>query len=163
MVARERGVTEETVCHVPKKSAIDCKNARAAPWKRNHRLALAGDFQQRAAWRAPVVWIAHSHSESQPLRHLPPHWNCIMFPPHCGQTRLMIEEMMLAFGSPGMVSIVLMLSLVVQRCEAQPWTAYDGIFTGACRFKITPRWFATEFVWLPVPAGASLNPWAMQP
>lgn len=34
-----------------------------------------------------------------------------MRPPHCGQTRLMIEEIMLAFGSPGIVSTCLIVSL----------------------------------------------------
>lgn len=52
---------------------------------------------------------AHSHSESQFLPHLPPHWKSIMCPPHCGQTRLMIEEIMLAFGSPGVASIRLIV------------------------------------------------------
>ena len=55
-----------------------------------------------------VVLMAHSHSGSQFLPHLPLHWKAIMFPPHCGQTRLMIEEIMLAFISPGIVSISLM-------------------------------------------------------
>jgi hypothetical protein len=56
-----------------------------------------------------VVVRAHSHSESQFLPHLPPHWKSIMCPPHCGQTRLMIEEIMFAFGSPGVVSIRLIV------------------------------------------------------
>jgi len=54
-----------------------------------------------------VAHIAHSHSASQFLRHLPQHWNSIMLPPHWGQMRLMIDEIMLALGSPGMVSIVI--------------------------------------------------------
>lgn len=48
---------------------------------------------------------AHSHSGSQFLPHLPQHWKSIMYPPHFGQTRLMIEEITLAFGSPGSVSM----------------------------------------------------------
>ena len=58
-----------------------------------------------------VVLTAHSHSGSQFLPHLPQHWKSIMYPPHCGQTRLMIEEIMLAFGSPGIVSMCLIVSL----------------------------------------------------
>jgi len=34
-----------------------------------------------------------------------------MYPPHFGQTRLMIEEITLAFGSPGSVSMCLIVSL----------------------------------------------------
>ena len=41
-----------------------------------------------------------------------------MLPPHCGQTRLMIEEMMLAFDSPGIASMFLTLSSCsVTRCK----------------------------------------------
>jgi hypothetical protein len=58
-----------------------------------------------------VVLTAHSHSESQFLPHLPQHSKSLMRPPHCGQTRLMIEEIMLAFGSPGVVSMCLIVSL----------------------------------------------------
>jgi hypothetical protein len=53
--------------------------------------------------------FAHSHSASQFRRHLPQHWNSIMLPPHCGQTRLMIEEMMLESDSPGSMSIIFIL------------------------------------------------------
>jgi hypothetical protein len=56
-----------------------------------------------------IVLIAHSHSESQFLPHLPKHSKSIMCPPHCGQTRLMIEEIMLAFASPGIVSMRLIV------------------------------------------------------
>ncbi len=56
-----------------------------------------------------IVLIAHSHSESQFLPHLPQHSKSIMCPPHCGQTRLMIEEITLAFGSPGIVSMRLIV------------------------------------------------------
>ena len=58
-----------------------------------------------------VALTAHSHSGSQFLPHLPQHSKSLMCPPHCGQTRLMIEEIMLAFGSPGIVSMCLMVSL----------------------------------------------------
>lgn len=33
-----------------------------------------------------------------------------MLPPHCGQTKLMIEEMMLELDSPGSVSTLMMIS-----------------------------------------------------
>src|SRR5271166_4804107 len=59
-----------------------------------------------------VVWMAHCHSGSQSLRHLPWHSYSIMLPPHCGHTKLMIEEIMLGLGSPGSVSNVLMLCLL---------------------------------------------------
>jgi hypothetical protein len=35
------------------------------------------------------------------------HWNSDILPPHCGQTRLMIDEMMPAFDSAGSMSIIL--------------------------------------------------------
>jgi hypothetical protein len=56
--------------------------------------------------------FAHSHSDSQFLLHRPQHWNSIMDPPHCGQTKLMIEEMRLALDSPGKVSKFLMVALL---------------------------------------------------
>ena len=57
-----------------------------------------------------IARCAHSHSGSQFLRHLPLHWNSSILPPHCGQTRFMIDEMRLALGSPGSVSMILMVS-----------------------------------------------------
>jgi hypothetical protein len=60
--------------------------------------------------------FAHSHSESQLLRHLPQHWNSIMLPPHCGHTRLMIDEM-IVLGSPGNMLMILM-ALSVSRAAA---------------------------------------------
>jgi hypothetical protein len=57
-----------------------------------------------------VALTAHSHSGSQFLPHLPQHSKSIMVPPHCGQTRLMIEDIMLAFGSPGIVSMTLIIT-----------------------------------------------------
>ena len=47
-----------------------------------------------------VAKFAHSHSGNQFLRHLPLHWNSIMLPPHCGQTRLIIDEIILELDSP---------------------------------------------------------------
>ena len=54
-----------------------------------------------------------------------------MLPPHCGHTKLMIEEIMLALRSPGIPSIVLIATPYraiasgntysrLQQCEAQP-------------------------------------------
>lgn len=63
--------------------------------------------------------IAHSHSESQFLPHLPKHSKSIMCPPHCGQTRLMIEEIMVAFASPGIVSMRLIV-LSSSHCRLFP-------------------------------------------
>ena len=41
-----------------------------------------------------------------------------MLPPHCGQTRLIIDEIMLAFDSPGTASMTLMLSsFTVASCK----------------------------------------------
>ena len=62
--------------------------------------------------------FAHSHSAIQLLPHFPWHWNSIILPPQCGQTKLMIEEMMLALDSPGIASMILMLSSrVVAFCK----------------------------------------------
>ena len=58
-----------------------------------------------------VAKLTRSHSENQFLQHLPLHWNSIMLPPHCGQTRLMIDEMMLDMDSPGSVSKLGMVDL----------------------------------------------------
>jgi hypothetical protein len=57
-----------------------------------------------------VVRFAHSHSAIQFLPHFPWHWYSNILPPHCGQTKLIIEEMMLALDSPGIASMTLMLS-----------------------------------------------------
>jgi len=59
-----------------------------------------------------VVRFAHSHSAIQFLPHFPWHWNSNILPPHWGQTKLIIEEMMLALDSPGIASMVLMCSPV---------------------------------------------------
>src|SRR6266852_9481861 len=65
-----------------------------------------------------VVRFAHSHSAIQFLPHFPWHWNSNMLPPHCGQTKLIIEEMTLALDSPGIESMVLMLfSCTVASCK----------------------------------------------
>jgi len=64
-----------------------------------------------------VAWFAHSHSASQFLRHLPSHWNSDIRPPHCGQTKLIIDEMICAFDSPGSVSKVLRVNLLSKYLE----------------------------------------------
>jgi len=69
---------------------------------------------------APVIaWLAHSHSASQFRRHLPSHWNSNILPPHCGHTRLMIEEMMLAFDSPGSVSKLVIVCLLIPKSQTR--------------------------------------------
>jgi len=98
-----------------------------------------------------VARFAHSHSASQFLRHLPSHWNSNIEPPHCGQTRLMIDEMIWAFDSPGSVSQVLIIALLFQeflregqtrghkqrKCDAR----------GFLRFvTCAPNWLAAESV-----------------
>jgi hypothetical protein len=55
-----------------------------------------------------LAWFAHSHSASRLLRRRPRHWYSIMLPPHRGQTKLMIEEIILELGSPGSVSTCFM-------------------------------------------------------
>jgi len=55
-----------------------------------------------------VEKFAHSHSANQFFRHLPLHWNSIMLPPHCGQIKLIIDEMIPELDSPGIVSNVFM-------------------------------------------------------
>ena len=80
-----------------------------------------------------VELSAHSHSESQFLPHLPKHSKSIMCPPHCGQTRLMIEEIMLAFASSGIVSMRLICNLLIS-LPASP-----GKFSELPRREAQPR------------------------
>ena len=58
----------------------------------------------------PITLIAHSHSGSQFLPHLPAHSKSVMPPPHCGQTRLMIDDITVALVSPGIVSMILIVA-----------------------------------------------------
>lgn len=69
-------------------------------WPENRNLELLDDR------------FAHSHSSSQLLRHLPSHWKLDIRPPHCGQTRLVMDEMIDPFDSPGSVSTVLIIVLL---------------------------------------------------
>src|SRR5215831_470112 len=85
-----------------------------------HPLSISSARVQSAGALIPellVAKLAHSHSASQFRWHLPSHWNSIILPPHCGQTRLMIEEMMLAFDSPGSVSMSFMNRLLNKRSK----------------------------------------------
>lgn len=63
-----------------------------------------------------ITLFAHSHSASQFLRHLPSHWKSNMLPPHCGHTKLMIDEIMLVLDSPGSVSKPVMRALLFKDC-----------------------------------------------
>ncbi|MBV8052459.1 MAG: hypothetical protein JOZ80_14815 [Acidobacteriaceae bacterium] len=64
--------------------------------------ACAGHHHLRCLDLEPVVTrFAHSHSASQFLPHLPSHWYSHILPPHWGQTRLMIDEMMFEVDSHG--------------------------------------------------------------
>ena len=88
---------------------------------RIHRSAVAHRID-RPAWPRRdlgllVVWFAHSHSASQFLQHLPSHWNSDILPPHCGQTKLMIDERMLVFDSPGRASKVFHNRPPIQRSD----------------------------------------------
>ena len=101
---------------------------------------------------ALVARFAHSHSASQFLRHLPSHWNSDILPPHCGQTKLMIDEMTCPFDSPGCVSVVLIICSPISRHpkghEGQPQTANDGnVPRGGLRaMACAPSWLAAESV-----------------
>jgi len=81
----------------------------------------------------------------------------------------MIEEIMLAFGSPGIISIRLIVPLAdckllpgkfseLRKCEA---AAKDRVRRLTCHGYLSlssaPCWLATEFVWATVPAAASLG------
>src|SRR5215469_7641832 len=44
-----------------------------------------------------------------------------MLPPHCGQTRLMIDEMMLALDSPGSVSMCSIVDFRTQILDIDPF------------------------------------------
>ncbi len=138
------------------------KGARVAkPPNSDYRLGPA--LLVLAAGRL-VVLIAHSHSESQFLPHLPKHSKSIMCPPHCGQTRLMIEEIMLAFASPGIVSMRLIVpssshyrilperspSCENARCSPGPRTTVNLLRVSVA--LSAPCWLAAEFVWATLPA-----------
>lgn len=122
-------------------------------WSTNQRLAPPGSCRWPAARDRAAVWFAHCHSGSQSLRHLPWHSNSIMLPPHCGQTRLMIEEIMLALSSPGNVSIVLIFALLTLTAlllaRGIPISSYSRrgrgpsmtiLAASVSPFLSTPRW-----------------------
>jgi hypothetical protein len=134
----------------------------------NHRLELRDRLWCLLGADLLVVWIAHSHSGSQFLPHLPWHSNSAMLPPQVGQIRLMIDEIMLALSSPGIRSIVLMVVLPYPPCRrARGGTAFNCVrrsrgprsrVAGEERLSFRERSaFATEFVWSPVSAATSLS------
>jgi len=74
--------------------------------------------------------FAHSHSGSQFLPHLPSHWNSDILPPHCGQTRLRIDEMMRTFSSLGDALKELMIAVLFQKSASGSTRRRDD---GRCR------------------------------
>ncbi len=73
-----------------------------------------------------AVRFAHSHSGSQFLPHFPSHWYSDILPPHCGQTRLRIDERMRTFNSPGGASMVIMFEVSPRSGEGQKRGQNDG-------------------------------------
>jgi hypothetical protein len=85
------------------------------------------------------------------------HWNSDILPPHCGQTKLMIDEMICAFDSPGSVSAVSHNRPPVQRSDNcargrhGPQTT-EIIPRGSFALSGAPNWLAAKSVsprWLP--------------
>jgi hypothetical protein len=120
---------------------------------------------ERVRWRETpgpellVTWFAHSHSASQFLQHLPSHWNSDIRPPHCGQTKLMIDEMICAFDSPGSVSAFVIIALLF-RDPTKSRGADTGHKQRKCAARgftrsvtCAPNWLAAESV-----SGKSTNP-----
>src|SRR5262245_23788809 len=83
-----------------------------------------------------MAWLAHSHSASQFRRHLPSHWNSNIRPPHCGHTRLMIEEMMLAFDSPGSVSKLVIVCLLIPKSQTKAKSKHSANHNGAFASRV---------------------------
>src|SRR5208283_5251194 len=91
--------------------------------------------------------FAHSHSGSQFLPHLPSHWYSDIVPPHCGQTRLRIDERMHTFNSPGGASMVIMFEVSPRSGEGQKRGQDDGgMPRGFCALCDAPNWLAAESV-----------------
>ena len=91
--------------------------------------------------------FAHSHSGSQFLPHLPSHWYSDILPPHCGQTRLRIDERMRTFNSPGGASMVIMFEVSPRSGEGQKRGQNDGgMLRGFCALCDAPNWLAAESV-----------------
>lgn len=92
--------------------------------------------------------FAHSHSGSQFLPHLPSHWYSDILPPHCGQTRLRIDERMRTFNSPGGASMMIMFEVSPRSGEGQKRGQNDGgMLRGFCALCDAPNWLAAESVY----------------
>ena len=97
--------------------------------------------------------FAHSHSGSQFLPHLPSHWYSDILPPHCGQTRLRIDERMRTFNSPGGASMVIMFEVSRRSGEGRN----GGRMTEVCcagfvRFvMLRTGWLRSPFMRLVLP------------
>lgn len=74
-----------------------------------------------------AVRFAHSHSGSQFLPHFPSHWYSDILPPHCGQTRLRIDERMRTFNSLGGASMVIMFEVSLRSGEGQNDGGYAAL------------------------------------
>jgi hypothetical protein len=98
-----------------------------------------------------VARFAHSHSASQFLQHLPSHWNSDILPPHCGQTKLMMDEMMCPWKSPGSVSVMLIIGLLSSAPKVSgrhgPNNGYPSRVSAP--EASAPNWLAAESVWVP--------------
>src|SRR5271166_4539176 len=100
-----------------------------------------------------AVRFAHSHSGSQFLPHFPSHWYADILPPHCGQTRLRIEERMRTFNSPGGASMVIMFEVSPRSGEGQK----RGRMTEVCRagfvrfVTLRTGWLRSPFMRLVLP------------
>jgi hypothetical protein len=91
--------------------------------------------------------FAHSHSGSQFLPHLPSHWYSDILPPHCGQTRLRIDERMRTFNSAGGASMVIMFEVSPRSGEGQKRGQNDGGMPRRfCALCDAPNWLAAESV-----------------
>jgi len=91
--------------------------------------------------------FAHSHSGSQFLPQVPSHWYSDILPPHCGQTRLRIDEMMRRFNSPGGASMVLMFEVLPKIRRGAETGQNDGSMPrGCCALGDAPNWLAAESV-----------------
>src|SRR5208283_5011179 len=92
--------------------------------------------------------FAHSHSGSQFLPHLPSHWYSDILPPHCGQTRLRIDERIRTFNSPGGASMMIMFEVSPRSGEGQKRGQNDGgMLRGFCALCDAPNWLAAESVY----------------
>jgi len=112
--------------------------ARQVPLPNGMTLAAHRAFRRR---------FVHSHSGSQFLPHLPSHWYSGILPPHCGQTRLRIDERMRTFNSPGGASMVIMFEVSARSGEGQKRGQNDGgMPRGFCALCDAPNWLAAESV-----------------